>query len=95
MQSAAGLGEGAYVCREYADLYVGADFDALWQQGLDVDFETMSFQSDYHTVFSDAAGEPGRVEALAGGEYVHARGRPRAGGELCLAKLIWRWSYCR
>ena len=51
MQSAAGLGEGAYVCREYADLYVGADFDALWQQGLDVDFETMSFQSDYHTVF--------------------------------------------
>ena len=51
MQSAAGLGEGAYVCREYADLYVGADFEALWQQGLDVDFETMSFQSDYHTVF--------------------------------------------
>ena len=50
-QPAAELGEGAYVCREYADLYVGADFEALWQQGLDVDFETMSFQSDYHTVF--------------------------------------------
>ena len=50
-QPAAELGEGAYVCREYADLYIGADFEALWQQGLDVDFETMSFQSDYHTVF--------------------------------------------
>ena len=50
-QPAAELGEGAYVCREYADLYIGSDFEALWQQGLDVDFETMSFQSDYHTVF--------------------------------------------
>ncbi|HIS66783.1 MAG TPA: hypothetical protein IAC18_04380, partial [Candidatus Scatomorpha merdipullorum] len=58
MQSAAGLGEGAYVCREYADLYVGADLDALWQQGLDIDFETMSFQSDYHTVFLCREGEP-------------------------------------
>lgn len=58
MQSAAGLGEGAYVCREYADLYVGADFDALWQQGLDIDFEAMSFQSDYHTVFLCREGEP-------------------------------------
>ena len=58
MQSAAGLGEGAYVCREYADLYVGADFDALWQQGLDIDFEAMSFQSDYHTVFLCREGKP-------------------------------------
>ena len=58
MQSVDALGEGAYVCREYADLYIGSDFDALWQQGLDIDFEMMGFQSDYHTVFLCREGEP-------------------------------------